>query len=120
MADSTTSTDNQFLSSWNSCETLAEEDLLHMHLFCYICKEQLGDEGLSQAVNGITPGQCIIFNSIVVLTCEDCPQLAHLHCRMNLPHIVYQDLIENPPPSRCTDCSQHVEEENSEANEDIQ
>ena len=108
MADSTsgTSTDNSFLKSWGSCETIVDDD--EDIIFCYISKEQFPaahlHNTLQAALNDTNPGDFIVFKSIVILTCEQCPQLAHLHCRMNFAHMSSGQLLSNELPVKCTNC----------------
>ena len=93
MADSSSSNDNSYLKSWSSCETLVSDNA---DILCHICKESFGTfeetEQLQSLLAKATAGGISIFKSTLILHCEDCPHLAHLHCVYNI-HEVDKDIV---------------------------
>ena len=107
MADSTTH--DSHLVSWNSAETLSFGEL--PELCCGHCKKLIvpaeQQTELQQAIQATIGGKPFVFKSIVLLTCEDCMNLVHLHCYSNQNHLRIEDLlalIENIPV-KCFECN---------------
>lgn len=106
-ADSTTTSENHFLRSWNSAETIGALD---SNILCSICKcsiTHIDDEHLLlQTVNRTIGGQVFIFKSIIVVKCKDCDSVTHFHCENN--HIesdtsMFNNFVSTLPYT-CTDC----------------
>jgi hypothetical protein len=90
--DSTSSSGNNFLQSWGSCETIADFN----DIVCSICKVATD---LSQ---NIVNGRVIIYKSNVFLKCTNCDSVTHVHCHLNQAIVPTEILIA---------CIQTVEQE---------
>ena len=111
MADSTSNDkDNVFLKSWASTDTINfEEDSAVQCSICKLCIGRASDnEQLEQAISACNPGGILIFKSVVLLHCDSCSNITHLHCFMNSYEINIADtlvhLIKYQLPFQCEDC----------------